>query len=408
MVESLVDLQQQLQRHGKQLYLFKGHSEDVVGKLIASLKIDAVVVNRDYTPYSVQRDSKLAAVCHSSQVAFHSADDALLQAPELAVKSDGTPYQVFTPFYHRAVKSIPPKPVANSYKNYFSQPIDWAMAADPWAAVAAEPQQQAPGGRSEAFKLLKLLPHCHGYGQRRNFPIEEATSHLSPHLKFNTCSVREVYWALADALPQAEAEELQRSLYWRDFFSHVAFFFPHVFGGAFNRQFDQLAWSADTELFAHWCAGTTGFPLVDAGMRQLKETGNMHNRVRMVVASFLVKDLHIDWRWGERYFAQQLIDYDPALNNGNWQWCASSGCDAQPYFRIFNPWMQQRKFDLDCSYIRLWVPELRLLTCEAIHHWHMANHYNSFVGYPKPIVDHAVESKISLQNYQRALNQPAT
>ena len=183
------------------------------------------------------------------------------------------------------------------------------------------------------------------------------------------------------------------------FFSFDRTLFPHVFTGAFHTKYDEIKWSDDEKSFKKWCEGKTGFPIVDAGMREMNKTGFMHNRVRMIVASFLVKDLHIDWRKGERYFAQTLIDYDPALNNGNWQWSASTGCDAQPYFRIFNPWLQAAKFDPDCIYIKKWVPELNSLSPDTIHKWHMEKHHSHSFFYMPPMVDHAVESKIALSMY---------
>jgi deoxyribodipyrimidine photo-lyase len=188
-------------------------------------------------------------------------------------------------------------------------------------------------------------------------------------------------------------------LFWRDFYSHIAFFFPHIFRGSFYPKYDALAWDASTQKFDAWRTGRTGFPVVDAGIRELNAAGFMHNRVRMIVASFLVKDLHIDWRRGERYFAQNLVDYDRAVNNGNWQWCSSTGCDAQPYFRIFNPWVQQRRYDPDCRYIKTWIPELREIAPALLHSPNKLNEA-AIPGYPAPIVDHAIESERAKKEYR--------
>ena len=193
---------------------------------------------------------------------------------------------------------------------------------------------------------------------------------------------------------------LLKQLYWRDFFTHVAHFSPHVFGHAFNQHYEHIKWQGNMHHFKRWCQGMTGFPIVDAGMRQLNATGWMHNRVRMIVASFLVKDLHIDWRMGEQYFAIKLVDYDPAVNNGNWQWAASTGCDAQPYFRIFNPWLQQQKFDPTCAYIKQWVPELAKLSPAHIHTWDKTA-VQPAKPYPKPMVDHAVVSKEAIALFKK-------
>ncbi len=218
----------------------------------------------------------------------------------------------------------------------------------------------------------------------RDIPSLKTTG-LSAHNKFGTLSIRQVYDVFV-----ATAPDLARQLYWRDFYTHLAYHFPYVFKGAFNKKYDAVAWKNNKAWFERWCLGTTGFPIVDAGMRQLNATGYMHNRVRMIVASFLTKDLHIHWQWGERYFAQKLVDYDPAVNNGSWQWAASTGADAQPYFRIFNPWLQQKKFDEDARYIKTWVPELKKVSVPTIHAWY--KQAEPLFGYPLPMVDHAVQS----------------
>ena len=198
-----------------------------------------------------------------------------------------------------------------------------------------------------------------------------------------------------------QASPLISQLYWRDFFTHIAYFSPFVFGQPFKERYKKLHWRNDKDQFEAWCSGLTGFPIIDAGMRQLNETGYMHNRVRLLVGSFLVKDLHIDWRLGEQYFAQKLVDYDPAVNNGNWQWVASTGTDSQPYFRIFNPWLQQKKFDSDCKYIKRWVPEIATISPKIIHTW-FKSHTLYANKYPEPIVDHTAESLLSKQLYRQS------
>jgi deoxyribodipyrimidine photo-lyase len=253
------------------------------------------------------------------------------------------------------------------------------------------------GGRTQALKQLATIHRCIDYTKTRDFPALQSTSHFSAHLKFGTLSVREVFSGIAQVLELDHP--LLRQLYWRDFMTHIAYHFPHVFGHAFIEKFDRLPWENNRDYFDAWTQGRTGFPIVDAGMRELNETGFMHNRVRMIVASFLTKDLRISWRWGERYFAQHLIDYDPCLNNGNWQWAASTGCDAQPYFRIFNPWLQQQKFDANGEYIYRWVPELRGVPLKTIHQWDK-KHAGNF--YPAPIVDHSKESQITKAFFKNA------
>ena len=398
MIESLEDLEKEILKKKGRLYLFKGTPEEITLECINKLHIDAVVVNRDYTPYSIRRDESIETVCKKSKVSFYSFDDALLNPPDQTVKKDGKPYAIFTPFYNNAIKLPVELPLENNYNNYFRDPIPFAVDNTIYNKILQERVLVHSGGRAAGLKILEKLSDYSDYGSLRDFPALNATTHLSAHLKFTTCSPREVYFAMVKQL--GSSSDLIRSLYWRDFFSSIAFYFPRVFGSAFNKQFDLLKWNNDKELFQSWCEGRTGFPLIDAGMRELNQTGFMHNRVRMVVASFLVKDLHIDWRWGELYFARKLIDYDPAVNNGNWQWAASTGCDAQPYFRVFNPWSQSLKFDPDCIYIKRWVPELNSLTPSAIHNWYLDKYQDEEFSYPRPIVDHAKESKIAIESYK--------
>jgi deoxyribodipyrimidine photo-lyase len=400
MIESLEDLHHQLKNKGGRLYLFRGDPAEVVSDCISKLKIESVIVNRDYTPYSRKRDQTLEKVCRQSDVPFFSFDDALLHPPEDTLKKDGKPYTVFTPYFRNASKQQVLAPIHNTQTNYFHKDIPFSEDDSLLLKINTDAsiKNDLRGGRSEAIKILKKISSFKNYEHLRNFPAEEGSTKLSPYLKFNVCSPREVYSEISRNL--GENHELIRSLYWRDFFTGIAFFFPHVFKGAFHPEFDDLNWSDDKTAFHKWCTGTTGFPIVDAGMREMNQTGFMHNRVRMITGSFLVKDLHIDWRWGEKYFAQNLVDYDPSVNNGNWQWVASTGCDAQPYFRIFNPWSQQKKFDPECIYIKKWIPELSDLSPKIIHEWYEEKNHQNFLHYPIPMIDHAKEAKKALFAYK--------
>ncbi len=396
MLESLSDLENQLKKKGGKLFFFKGKPEEIVSSLARSACVDAVIVNKDYTPYSLQRDKKIEKACKISRIPFHSFDDALLHPPEETLKKDGKPYAIFTPYFRNASKQKINEPQKTKETNYFRGSIPLAKSKSIF------PKQNVVnrfiGGREEALKILKKLSSFSKYEKLRNFPAEDYSTHLSPYLKFTVCSPREVYAAICHNLNSHH--ELIRSLYWRDFFTSIAFFFPHVFKGAFHPKFDRIKWSSDKKAFKLWCEGSTGFPIVDAGMREMNETGFMHNRVRMIAASFLVKDLYIDWRLGEKYFAQTLIDYDPAVNNGNWQWVASTGTDAQPYFRIFNPWTQQKKFDPDCIYIKKWIPELAHFSPKTIHMWHQEKYRAGYEKYPDPILSHEKAVKKTLQGYR--------
>lgn len=392
MMQSLTDLQQAFQELGSKLSLFYDLPVDVVKQVFQQYRIQAVFVNRDYTSFSRIRDSELSQLCHDLNIDFHVIPDYLLTEPEQAIKSNGKPYQVFTAFYNNARKLPVALPTTLPKKTFIvaeSKPIDPSFFP-----LSANAQNIPSGGRKHALTILNTLESITDYQTLRDYPFHDATSRLSAHLKFGTCSVREAYYAIVQLL--SPEHPLLRQLYWRDFFTHIAFHYPHVFGKAFVSRYDNLIWDNNRDYFQRWSEGKTGFPIVDAGMRELNSTGFMHNRVRMVVASFLVKDLHISWRWGERYFAQHLVDYDPSVNNGNWQWAASTGCDAQPYFRIFNPWLQQQKFDSDCLYIYRWLPELIGVPTKIIHNWH-SNHSGSH--YPAPIVDHGHESQITKERY---------
>lgn len=396
MVESLEDLEKQLRKKGGKLFLFKGKAEEVVRKCVEALHIEALIVNRDYTPYSRQRDKKLERVCQKGYIPFYSFDDALLHPPEKTLKTDGKPYTIFTPYFRNASKHKILHPTHNRWTNYFQGSISFAEDKSVFPQLTIK--NGLIGGRAEALKILQGIGAFSKYGKLRDFPSEGGSTHLSPYLKFTVCSPREVYAAICCHLNPDH--ELIRSLYWRDFFTSIAFFFPHVFKGAFHPKYDALKWGYDKRAYRRWCNGSTGFPIVDAGMREMNETGCMHNRIRMIAASFLIKDLHIDWRWGEKYFAQHLIDYDPAVNNGNWQWVAGTGSDAQPYFRIFNPWSQQKKVDPACIYIKKWIPELREFTPRVVHAWYEEKYHDTYNTYPAPMINHKRASREALQIYR--------
>lgn len=399
MIESLQDLKRQLKRREAKLFLFEGEPQKIVDACITELKIDACFVNRDYTPYSLQRDQTLEKTCKDHDVSFFSCNDALLHPPEETLKKDGKPYTIFTPWFRNASKNEILPPVLNTKTNYFHGTIPFAKDRSILSKIIPKHiRNSLAGGRTEGLKILKKISSFSKYESLRDFPAEDYSTHLSPYLKFTVCSPREVYHAIFHHLGAHHA--LVRSLYWRDFFTGIAFFFPYVLGKAFRPEFDKLKWSYDQKSFQRWCHGHTGFPLVDAGMREMNETGFMQTRVRMVAGSFLVKDLHIDWRWGEQYFARTLIDYDPAVNNGNWQWVASTGCDAQAPFRIFNPWNQQKKFDPHCQYIKKWVPELANLSPKIIHAWHEEKFHAVCPQYPAPMTDHAQSAKKTLLAYR--------
>lgn len=379
MCESLSDLAIQFKAINAELNVFQGLPSQLIEDLYKQHAIQAVFFNRDYSPFSRQRDYEIGLVCQRLGIALHILPDALLTEPEQAVKHDGSAYKVFTAFYNNAKQILVALPEALEAGQFLTVQTNVTLEIP-----GSVEKVVVSGGRQAGLARLAELANCTDYAVKRDFPALLATSQLSPHLKFGTVSIREAYHAIMQQL--GGENPLLRQLYWRDFLTHIAYHFPKVFGHAFIDKFDTLVWDNDRGKFQAWADGKTGFPIVDAGMRELNATGFMHNRVRMITASFLVKDLHISWRWGERYFAQHLVDYDPCVNNGNWQWAASTGCDAQPYFRIFNPWLQQQKFDPRGDYLYQWLPELRNVPIKTIHQWEQ-KHYGDF--YPAPIVKHS-------------------
>ncbi len=396
--ESLVDLAAALQKKEAQLYFFEGQAEEVTERLIVAEKIEAIFINRDYTPFSRQRDAAIATCCKKLAVDFHCYADALLHEPEEIVKSTGAPYTLFRHFFNRAMLLSVNPCRKNALSNYYRQPI--LLANKNYlknCILLSHAKLAVRGGRTAGQSLLKKIPSMADYAKTRNFPAENSTTHLSAAHKFGTISIRETYQRIVKYFGKTHI--LINELYWRDFFTHIAYHFPHVFGNAFQTKYKNLSYISNSALFAAWCAGETGFPLVDAGMRELNQTGFMHNRLRMITASFLCKDLHLDWRLGERYFAQQLACYDPAVNNGNWQWAASTGCDAQPYFRVFNPWRQQEKFDPEAIYIKHWLPELAACSTKEIKMLERSRPLH-LKNYPAPLVNHSVESARAKQHYE--------
>jgi deoxyribodipyrimidine photo-lyase len=406
MIESLQDLANQLAKKDGKLYTFYGETVKTVTELLKISGAEAVLVNQDYTPFSRKRDEQIQTICEQKNVVFESCFDALLVDPTTFSNKQNKPYTIFTPFFKSAIQIPIPQPTTKQISSFFTKKIDLSTQAQtiditkeltPQAKILSSknPALAVHGGRTASAKILNNLGDFKNYDTTHNIPSIPTTL-LSAYNKYGTHSIREVLYAMVKKL--GPSHDLMRQLYWRDFYYHILWHFPHVMGQAFKPQYNSLTWSSSQTNFEKWCQGQTGFPLVDAGMRQLNTTGFMHNRVRMIVASFLVKDLHINWQDGEKYFAQQLVDYDPAVNNGNWQWSASTGCDAQPYFRIFNPWLQQKKFDHDCTYIKQWVPELKNYTAKEIH-----NHFKAYLtDYYKPMIDHADEKKRTLAKYKQA------
>ncbi|MCP2506115.1 MAG: DNA photolyase family protein [Nitrosopumilus sp.] len=382
--ESLVDLDNELKKKGTSLQILEGNPEKIVDKIIKKHKLNAIFVNTDFTKYAQHRDEKIFQVCKKNKISFHSSLDFLLHNPNEIKTNEGSPYTIYSFFYKKARQFPIKKIVKNIQKNYSKEII-----SDDQIKKSKIKNKEITGGRKEALKILKDLDKFRDYDKVRDFPGLNQTTMLSAHNKFGTVSVREVHKEIKEVL--GSDHTIMGEIYWREFFSHILFHFPYAQKTTFRKKFQKIPWSKSKESFKKWSEGNTGFPIVDAGMRQLNQTGFMHNRVRMVVASFLTKDLHMDWRLGEKYFEEKLIDHDPAVNSGNWQWAASTGCDSVPYFRIFNPWRQQERFDLNCDYIKKWVPELEKIEPKIIHN--LWEKFPTDLEYPKPMLIHKIEAE---------------
>ena len=369
--EQLKKLNLQLAPYESSLQCEIGEPLDIWLNLIAQLNISAVYANQDYEPYAMDRDKSIKALLSEHGIPFITTKDQVIFEGKDILKADGTPYTVFTPY-------------KNQWLAHFNPSL--VQVGTPHFKIFCKQKKPLPSLNQIGFQesSIKVRPYdlseIDDYASNRDVPSSDGTSYLSPHLRFGTVGVRQL---IAKLKPKDFI--FLSELIWREFFMQILYHFPQVVTSNFKRKYDGITWRNDEAEFEKWCQGKTGYPMVDAGMRQLNETGYMHNRVRMVTASFLCKHLLIDWRWGETYFAQKLLDFELSSNNGNWQWSAGTGCDAAPYFRVFNPTSQQEKFDPKGEYIKKWLPEL-----------------NSF-DYPTPMVDHQQARVRALSVYKKGL-----
>ncbi|MEP6465089.1 MAG: deoxyribodipyrimidine photo-lyase, partial [Parafilimonas sp.] len=372
----LIEMNDELKKHQSSIEVFYDTPQGAFTSLLKKYTIQNVFANEDYEQYAIDRDKEIETLLKKNNAELHLHKDQVIFSKNEVVKDNGEPYTVFTPYSKKWLAALKPfylksYPTKKYFKNFYKQEA-----------------QKIPSLESMGFEEAgKPFPHktveaglIKNYKETRDIPGMEGTSRLSVHLRFGTISIRE----LASKATKLSSIFLNE-LIWRDFYHMILWHFPDVRKEkAFRKEMDNIQWRNNEKEFKAWCEGKTGYPIVDAGMRQLNETGFMHNRVRMITASFLAKHLLIDWRWGEAYFAKKLLDYDYAPNNGGWQWSASTGCDAMPYFRIFNPTLQAKKFDKDLKYIKQWIPEL-----------------DSF-NYPQPIVEHEFARKRALEEYAKA------
>lgn len=373
------DMQQQLVGLGSSMEVYYGTPSSIFQQLSEKYQVNKVFTNHDYEPYAQERDEAVRQQLHDADILFHTSKDQVIFEKEEVVKEDGRPYTVFTA-YSRKWKAklndfyLRSYPAEKYFARFYQQPAQSIPSLEKMGFEHAGFAFPSPGIKNEIITKYK---------EQRDIPSINGTSRLSVHLRFGTISIRKLA-----RHGKKLSETFLNELIWRDFYHMILWHFPHVGkGGSFKKEYDLIEWRNNEAEFQKWCNGQTGYPIVDAGMRELNETGFIHNRVRMIVASFLCKHLLVDWRWGEAYFAQKLLDFDLAANNGGWQWAAGSGCDAAPYFRIFNPYLQTQKFDARLAYIRKWVPEFETFS------------------YAPPIVVHDVARKRCLEIYGKAFKK---
>jgi len=370
--DQLFNIQKTLSEKGASLYCFHGKPLSCWKEVLNKFDVEAVYVNKDYEPYALNRDKEILSFLEKEGIAMRFFKDQVIFEEDEIVKDDGNPYTVFTPYKNKWLRNfekidISPERIT-SFSSFFKGRASFPSLEDLGfvkSSIVVQPYS---------------LEGLDFYAETRDIPSLNATSYLSPHLRFGTVSIRAIIHQLNDAKGTFLSE-----LVWREFFMQILYHFPHVVKHNFKSKYDRIRWINSESDFEKWKAGKTGYPMVDAGMRQLNETGYMHNRVRMIVAGFLCKHLLIDWRWGEAYFAEKLLDYELSSNNGNWQWAAGTGCDAAPYFRIFNPIEQLKKFDKDHAYIKKWILEFGTST------------------YPDPMIDHTFARKRALETYKKGL-----
>ncbi len=413
--ESVAALKQALQAKGADLIVQYGKATACIPALAQTLGVNAVYANHDYEPAAKARDQNVASALSKQNIAFHTYKDQVLFEKDEVLNKSNKPYAVFTPYRNAVLKKldafyVKPYPVEQYAHHLAKRPAEKLISLESMGFKRTNlKQMQLPTGMHGGKVLIDdFLDRIAQYEEARNFPAIKGVSYLSTHLRFGTISIRHLARLALDRQNRG-ADCWLNELIWRDFYFMILHHHPQVASGAtFNPKFQQLSFPNNEAHFQAWCQGQTGYPLVDAAMRQINQTGYMHNRLRMVVASFLVKDLLIDWRWGERYFADYLIDFDFSANNGGWQWAASTGCDAQPWFRIFNPVTQSQRFDANGAFIRKYVPELSQCSDKEIHApWQISSQRLQTIGlslgkdYPTPCVDHSKQRLLALDLYKK-------
>jgi deoxyribodipyrimidine photo-lyase len=405
MIESLEDLRKSIESKNGELMLFYGEHKKSIVDLVKTLKIDCIFFNKDYSPYAIERDNEIIEYCNKHEIKCNPCCDYYLYEPGTVLTGNGSYYKKFTPFYEEVLKMDVEKPNKRTITNFAKTTISFDNTITLQNAFSRFTHKNenilVNGGREHAKKILsRSLITQTKYSNERDY-LFHRTSELSAPIKFGCISVREVYDAFKNKF--GEKSDIIRQLIWREFYAHVLYGYPDVIGQSYQPSYRKIKWRTSERDFHAWKNGETGFPVVDACMRQLNKTGYMHNRGRMIVANFLIKTLLLDWRIGELYFAQKLVDYDPASNNGNWQGISGTGVDMKPYYRDMNPWIQSYKFDKDCVYIKRWVPELANVEPRDIHKWNIMCNDTKYhnIRYYTPIVDYDEQKKKMLELYRK-------
>jgi len=418
LLAALAELREWYRERGGELLIRRGDPHDEVPKVAREVDADRVVWNRDYSGLARQRDAAVRQALNEAGINRESFHDAICHEPGSITTNAGDPYSVFTYFGRKwsdREKDDPsPTPESAQLVDADSVGVDAGSLPTLDDLGFEEPEADLLAAGTDAARQ-RLAAFCedgvYRYDEDRDYPMRESTSRLSADLKYGTIGIREVYWATEEARDEASEaqlesiEEFQSQLAWRAFYTHVLWFNPEVVSQNYKEYDNEIEWENDADLLQAWKDGKTGYPIVDAGMRQLRAEGFMHNRVRMIVASFLTKDLLIDWREGYDWFREKLVDHDTANDNGGWQWAASTGTDAQPYFRIFNPMTQGERYDADAEYIKQYVEELEDTDPEIIHNWHEASltqRRNAAPDYPDPIVDHSERREAAIAMFEAA------
>jgi deoxyribodipyrimidine photo-lyase len=419
MIESLYELSNDIKNKNGKIYFFKGDNLKVLKHIHKQIGINSIGYNIDYTPYAKKRDNEIKNWCNIENIKLYEKEDYVLYdiLDGQTLKKDGKPYQVFTPFKKFCLNNLKVKEIDNFHKFNFIKKLKLddikyninEKEINNFYKYNAD--INVNGGRSNGLKILNNIDNFKDYQKNRD-QLTYKTTFLGAHNHFTTISIREVYYNILNKLGKNSG--LINELHWRDFYTNITHYFPHILNGqiskknkAFKEKYDNIKWSYNNDKWNKFMKGETGFPIIDAGIRQLLKHNFVHNRVRMLHGNFVTKDLHMDWRYGEKFYSNNLVDIDAMVNNNSWQWCAGSGTDAQPYFRIFNPWTQLKTYDSKLLYVKEYIPELKDVPNEDIINWWKSEIHekwlNNGIKYYKPMLDHSIESKKTIEIYKNAL-----